>query len=147
MSTINDADYEWLDDVHDIKHEYMNAIDTLCSIARSNDELNEMFYMISKEVFNSLIDELKAYASHLTNALVLSESTHDDAHASHDACVIEPVGKYPPPDDISIARDCIDRLMRNANSHSAILTNDEAWNLLALFEFAYPSYKTTHSSL
>ena len=47
-------------------------------------------------------------------------------------------GNTPTPEDIAVGHSCIDRLMRNANSPNSCLTNDEAWNLLYLFNTAYP---------
>ena len=108
------------------------------SIANSNairdsyiHDLNALYISIpdtddyTMQRIHALFNRLYAYADKLSDTPVMRE-----------APAAEP-DSFPSPKDIAVGRECIDRLMRNANSPISCLTSDEAANLLCLFDKAY----------
>lgn len=122
---MNDMDYSNAN--KPVKHGYIDTINALRNAVHAKD--------IDLDAIDALIDELECYASRLSNAYVMDDSPSALPMNSYVMCA----KVVPPPEDIAVGRDCVDRIMKHSNRPDSLLTDSEAWNLLFLFELAYPS--------
>ena len=118
----------YLSNVDSLRHavyDYINYIMARDTNADSDDD------KYIKHIDDAL-DKMESFASNISDTLVLRDTTRFPLRDEvNDSLVITDK-------DISVARQCVDRLVWNSKLNSCDLTKDEAVNLCNLFYLAYP---------